>query len=340
MRAFVIDRFGGPEVLELRDVPRPAPTSGQVLVRVRAIGLNFADVAERLGVYPGIPKPPFIPGMEFSGVIEELGEGVVSHLVGDRVMGYSFIGSHAEYVAVSERQVAPMTEAMSFEEGAAFLVSNLTAYHALVTLANGQRSEKILIHAAAGSVGLACLQMARYLGMEIIATAGTDEKLQLTRQHGAQHTINYQKLAFDEEVRRITAGYGVDVVVDSIGGRVFTPGWNLLAPMGRYVLYGFADAIKPGKFSKLHGTMAYLSMPKIHPARLPSLNRSLIGFNLSKLVHRTEYLMRAGLEIRRFLEANILKPIVGRVFCFEELPEAHTFLQNRLSVGKIVITVD
>jgi NADPH:quinone reductase-like Zn-dependent oxidoreductase len=339
MRAAIVGRHGGPEVLRIQEVPRPVPGRGEVLVRIKAIGLNFADVVERLGVYPGIPKPPFIPGMEFSGIVEDVGNGVTQYRGGERVMGYCFVGSHAEYVAVPVQQTDVVPENMSFEEGAAFLVANLTAYHGLVTLARAQRREKVLVHAAAGSVGLAAIQLAKYLGLEVFAAASTEKKLAAAQGQGADHLINYVAKKFDEEVLRASDGYGLDIVFDSVGGRLFKPGWSILAPMGRYVLYGFADAFGVGKFNKLKAAGAYFSMPRIHPASLPSLNRALIGFNLSKLTQKVEYLRTAAKEIRRLHEEGILKPIVGKVFRFEEIRQAHEFLQSRKSIGKTVIVV-
>ena len=172
MKAAFVTKYGGPEVLEIRDTPIPKPDSHQILVKVRAIGLNFADVMGRFGVYPGTPQPPFILGLEFSGDVVEVGANVTSFKGGERVMGYSRHGSHAEYVCLNEKLATELLSAMSYEDGASFLVMYLTAYHGIVRLANIRKGEKLLVHAAAGGAGIATLQLGKHLGAEIFGTAG------------------------------------------------------------------------------------------------------------------------------------------------------------------------
>lgn len=220
MKAAVVTRFGAPSVLEIRDVPDPVPGENQVLVKVKCIGLNFAEVFARLGIYPGIPDPPFVPGIEFSGVVERTGTKVRGIRKGDRVAGFSRQGSYAELVCTDESHVVRLTAGMSFEIGASLPVAYLSAYHGLVTLANGQKDEKLLIHAAAGGVGIAAIQIARHLGMEIFGTVGSDEKAKVAARAGADHVINYRTEDFSERVRELTNGYGLDVVMDSVGGPV------------------------------------------------------------------------------------------------------------------------
>ena len=340
MKAAIVTKKGGPDVLSIRDVPMPVLSSMQVLIRIRAIGLNFADIMGRLGAYPDMPEPPYIPGMELSGTVEEVGAEVRSFKGGERVLAYSFTGSHAEFVAVREEHVTPLPDSMTFEEGAAFLVTSLTAYHGLVTLANARSGEKLLLHAAAGGVGILSLQLAKHLGMETFATAGTDEKLEVARQHGADHIINYRRDKFDSAVRTMTKEYGVDVVMDSVGGRVFKQGWNLLAPMGRYILYGFADAVSDNAFSILKAARSSLAMPVIFPLSLMSKNRGLLGFNLSTLTERIDYLQRCMGALSSLYNQGVLKPLIGRIFPFAEIRQAHAHLQQRKSIGKVVITLN
>jgi NADPH:quinone reductase-like Zn-dependent oxidoreductase len=251
MKAAVITKFGSPSVLKIQDWPEPAPQKGEVKIRVKAIGLNFADVMARLGLYPGIPKPPFIPGIEVSGIITKIGENVRKWRRGDRVIAFTQLGGYAEYTVVKQEQLFPLPKRMSFEEGATFSVAYLTAYHGLLTLGHVHKGDKLLIHAAAGGVGIAATQMAKHLGAEVFATASTSEKLEIARSHGATHLINYQQEDFEEVIRKKTNGYGIDVVLDSVGGTVFKKGWKILAPMGRYVLFGFSAITGKRTYSKI-----------------------------------------------------------------------------------------
>jgi NADPH:quinone reductase-like Zn-dependent oxidoreductase len=339
MKAAVVTKYGGPEVLAIQSVPAPSPATGEILVRVRAIGLNFADIFGRLGVYPNTPQPPFIPGLEFSGDVVAVAPDVVKFRGRERVMGYSRLGSHAEYVALNAHYATPVPETMTYEEGASFLATGTSAYHGLVRLANLRRDEKLLIHAAAGGVGLAVLQIARNIGAEIFATAGTAEKLELARQYGAHHVINYREQDFEEEIRKLTDGYGVDVVMDSVGGEVYKKGWQLLAPMGRYVLYGVSAVTGKGAMNRIKAAAAFSLMRPIFPPSLISANKGILGFNLGTLTRKESYFSEAAKEVIHYYESGVLKPVIGKIFPFEEIVEAHAYLQTRQSSGKVVVQV-
>lgn len=340
MKAAIVTRYGGPEVLEIREMPIPVPNSDQALVRVRAIGMNFADIFARSGVYPGTPKPPFVPGLEFSGVIEDVGAHVKRLKKGQRVMGYSRLGSHAEYLVTSQDNAVPMPRSMSYEEGASFVATSMTAYHGLVRLANLRKGERLLVHAAAGGVGLATIQLGRHLGAEIFATAGTDQKVALACAQGAHHGINYSRKDFAHEVRLLTGGEGVDVVMDSVGGTVFTRSWKLLAPMGRYVLLGVAAVTGKGGLNYVKAALVLASMVPIFPSMLISRNKAIMGFNLGTLKGKEAYFQEAAHEILRLHRLGVLKPLIGKVFPFERIAEAHRYLQMRQSVGKVVVRLD
>lgn len=340
MRAAVVTSYGGPEVLQVQQVPDPSPGAGQVCVRVRAIGLNFADMFGRLGVYPGTPKPPFVPGMEFSGDVIAVGDGVAAFTPGDRVMGFSKLGSHAEQVVLSQKKAIRFPESMSYEEAAAFLVTNLSAYHGLVRLANLRAGEKLLVHAAAGGVGLAAVQIGKHLGAELFGTAGTAEKAALAKRFGADHVFDYTKVDFEKRIRVLTRKYGVDVVMDSVGGEVFRKSWQLLAPMGRYVLYGVSAVTGKGAISRLKAAAVFSVMRPIFPPSLLSANKGIFGFNLGLLTDKDEYFRQAVTELLRWQARGVLKTLIGRVFSFDEIVEAHRFLQGRESVGKVVVRIE
>jgi NADPH:quinone reductase-like Zn-dependent oxidoreductase len=339
VKAAVVTAYGGPEVLHLQEMPDPRPGPGQIRVRVRAIGLNFADMFGRLGVYPGTPKPPFVPGMEFSGDVIDVGEGVTRFHPHDRVMGFSRLGSHAEQVVVNETKAICFPPAMTYEEAASFLVTNLSAYHGLVRLANLRRGEKLLIHAAAGGVGLATVQMAKHLGAEVFGTAGSKEKTALAKSFGADHVFDYTKVNFEPRIRVLTRSYGVDVVMDSVGGEVFKKSWQLLAPMGRYILYGVSAVTGKGAISRIRAAGVFSLMRPIFPPNLMSANKGIFGFNLGLLTDKDAYFLEAVTELLRWYEQGVMKTLIGKVFPFKDIVESHRFLQGRESVGKVVVTV-
>jgi synaptic vesicle membrane protein VAT-1 len=340
MKAVFVTRYGGPEVMEIRDAPAPRPGVGQILVRVRAIGLNFADIFGRLGVYPGTPKPPFIPGLEFSGDVAEVGRGVARFNVGERVMGYCRLGSHAEFVALSEEYATAIPASMSYQEAASFLATSLSAYHGIVRLANIRSDEKLLVHAGAGGVGIATIQLGVSLGAEVFATAGTDEKVNLVKSQGAHHVINYTSEDFAAEVGRISGGYGVDVVMDSVGGEVFKKSWQLLAQMGRYVLFGVSAVTGKGALNRLKAANAFSSMRPIFPPSLISANKGIFGFNLGTLTGKAAYFREAVNELLQWHERGVIRPLIGKIFPFEQIVDAHRYLQTRQSVGKVVVMME
>jgi NADPH:quinone reductase-like Zn-dependent oxidoreductase len=324
----------------LQDVPVPIPGEGEILVRVRAIGLNFADLFGRMGVYPGTPSPPFIPGLEFSGDVVGTGPGEAQFAGGERVMGYSRWGSHAEYVVLRGLHATEIPGSMSYTEGAAFLATGLTAYHGLIRLANLRSGEVLLIHAAAGGVGLAAVQLGKALGARIFATAGSDEKIALALHHGAHHGINYRTSDFASEVRRMAGPEGVDVIMDGVGGEVFAKSWPLLAPMGRYVLFGVSAVTGRGGLSRLRAAGVMARMLPIFPVRFVSANKALFGFNLATLRGKDQYLREAMMELLRWYSIGALKPVIGKIFPFDRIVDAHDYLQSRKSVGKVVVVLE
>lgn len=340
MKAVFVTRFGPPEVLQIREIPRPQPGKGEVLVRVKSIGLNFAEVFGRLGVYPGIPDPPFVPGIECSGLIESVGSGVRSVKRGDRVMVFTKQGSYAEFVCTPEEFVIKMPPRLSFDVAAALSVTYYSAYHGLITLANTRKGEKVLVHAGAGGVGTAAIQIAKHLGAEVFTTVGSDEKMETTRVQGADHVVNYRKSDFAEYVRMKTEGYGVDVILDSVGGSVFKKGWNLLAPMGRYVIFGFASVTGKTSINKVKAFGQAIRVPWIFPPSIVSRNVSLMGFNLYFLTHKVEYFRTMTDTILRWYSKKIIHPVLGRKFSFGEIVEAHAFLQSRKSIGKVLVDME
>jgi NADPH2:quinone reductase len=340
VKAATIQRFGPPEVLTIKEVPEPVPGDSEVLVHTKAIGLNFADVFARLGYYPAIPRPPFVPGIEVAGVVEEKGKAVRHLNVGDRVLAFTRQKGYAEYVAVPSGQAVRIPKKMGFQEAAAFGVTALTAYHGLVTLGGMKKGSHVLLHAAAGGVGTMSLQLCKHVGAAVHATVGSDQKVALVRSLGAATITNYTIDDFVEPVRRATEGRGVDIVFDSVGGRIIRKGWKLLAPMGRYVLYGFAAVTGEKGVAKIRAARESLAVPLIYPPSLVSKNVGLLGFNLYFLMEETLYLKETMKSLLKLYEQGVVRPIIGHIYPFHDIAEAHRFLQSRKSVGKVVVTTE
>ena len=337
MKAIWITRAGGPEVLEVRDGPDPVPRAGEVRVRVRAAGLNFADIMARLGLYPDAPKLPAVVGYEVAGVVDALGPGVTTPEVGTRVLGMTRFGGQAELVCVPAVQAVPMPEAMSFEEGAALPVNYLTAYHALFRVAAVRPREKVLVHMAAGGVGLAALQLCRTVeGVETFGTASAS-KHGAVREQGCQHPIDYRTQDYEAEVRRLTGGRGVDVVLDPLGGKDWRKGYRLLRPAGRLVAYGFANLASGEKRDYLRLAQEMVQVPIHTPLGLMNDNRAVAGVNIGHLWGEVEMLSEELSAIVALYQRGAIKPHVDVSFPFARAADAHRHIQSRRNVGKVVL---
>ena len=341
MRAVVVSKFGDPEVLEVMDVPAPRPGTGQVLVEVRAAGLNFADILARLGFYRGAPPRPFVPGIEVAGLVEALGEGVTGFTPGDRVLGFCAFGGYAEKVVLRAEALWKMPQDMGFPEAAALPVQYLTAWHGLFNLAHMEAGETLLVHAAAGGVGIACLQLARDLKAPLFATVGSREKLAaVAKERPDARVIFYREEDFASIVRRETGGIGVRVIMDSVGGRTFRRGWRVLAPGGRYVLFGAASAVSPGAVAKLGAAFRLLPMLSVSPLGMITSNRGLFGFNLFFLQDDPALLRSSFEKILSLRAQGVVAPRISLSLPFEKAAEAHRRVQERSTFGKVILTVN
>lgn len=334
-RAWFVDRYGGPERLTLRARPSPAPGPGQVLVRTAAIGLNFADLFVRAGAYPGTPRPPFVPGMEISGTVEALGEGVADLRPGQRVVAVPIFGGHAEKVLAPAARVFPLPDGVDLVEAAAVPVAFLTAWYACAR-AEVAAGDRVVVTAAAGGVGTALLQLLAARGARALALVGSDAKLPLCRELGASEAGLYDSAG---ELLAKTFGGRMDVAIDAVGGRLFRRLWRRLDSGGRYVLYGFAAASGERGLSRLKAARELVAMGLLSPFQLVQPCRTLIGFNLSLLPERTGELRRGAREILEAWKERRVRPILGPRFPFERLPDAHRALAGRGTTGKVIITV-
>ena len=333
-RAWFVERFGGPEHLRLADRPDPLPDAGQVAIRTTAIGINFADLFARAGVYPNTPRPPFVAGMELSGIVESVGPGVTDLAPGRLVVAVPVFGGYAERVVCPASQVFALPDGADLVEAAAMPVAFLTARYA-IDEARVRPGETVIVTAAAGGVGTALLQLLALRGAKTIALVGSEKKFALCRELGAAEVALYGAAGRIEEV----AGSRIDVVIDAIGGETFRALWRRLAPGGRYVLYGFAAAAGKRGVARLRAAHEFIAMGFLAPYVFVRSCRTLVGFNLSLLPNRLAELREAAKEIFREHQAAHLRPIVGERFEFERLPDAHRALASRKTQGKVVVTV-
>ena len=333
-RAWFVDRFGGPERLRLEEREDRAPGAGEVAIRTTAIGINFADLFARAGVYPNTPRPPFVPGMEISGVVESVGPGVEDLAPGMRAVAVPIFGGYAERVVCRASQAFALPDAADPVESAAMAVAFLTARHA-IDEARVRPGERVVVTAAAGGVGTALLQLLALRGATTIALVGSEKKFALCRELGAGEVALYGAAGRIEAI----ASSRIDVVIDAIGGETFRALWRRLARGGRYVLYGFAAAAGKRGVARLRAAREFVAMGLLAPYSFVQSCRSLVGFNLSLLPNRLAELRGAAEEIFRERQAGRVRPIVGPTFDFERLPDAHRALASRKTQGKVVVTV-
>jgi synaptic vesicle membrane protein VAT-1 len=337
MRAIWITKAGGPEVLEVRNTPDPSPGPGEVRIRVRAAGLNFAEVMARQGLYPDAPKPPCIVGYEVAGVVDALGPDVESPAVGRQVLALVRFGGHAELVCASTAQVVELPETLGFEEAAAIPVNYLTAYHMLFHVANVRAGQRVLVHMAAGGVGLAVLQLCRTVGGVVTFGTASAGKHDVLRAEGCAHPIDYRTEDYVARVLNLTGGDGVDVVLDPLGGRDWKRGMRLLRPVGHLIAYGFANISGGERRSVVRLARQVSGVPLLTPVGLMNRNRTISGVNLGHLWGRPD-LLREELEaIMALWRSGDIKPRIDGVYPFERAAEAHRRLSERRNVGKVVL---
>jgi len=319
MKAIVISRLGGPEALEIREVPDPVPGAGLELVRVQAGGLNFADFMTAQGGYPGTPEPPLVAGREFCGKRESDGQ---------RVMGYAQWAAFAERIAARPELLWPVPETWSAEEGAAFPVNYFTAYFAYwkAGLIGGPASgavPRVLIHAVAGGVGTAAVQIGRLLGVEMYGTSSSDEKLARVKALGLQHGINYKQSDYEDAIKDLTHGEGVDAVFEMLGGEHTNKSVRCLRDFGRVIVYGSAT----GQKSELDTRLLYAKGASVH------------GLWLTYLSAKQELMRDAWKQLSVWISQGHLHPVIGHVLPMERAAEAYRLLSEGKNFGKIVLQI-
>lgn len=337
MRQIYITGAGGPEKLELRESDDPTPAAGELRVRVAATGINFADILARQGLYPDAPKTPCVVGYEVSGTVDAVGEGVEQTWIGREVFGMTRFGGYSDVVCIPERQLFDKPSSLSHEQAAAIPVNYLTAWQLLVVMGALSADETVLIHNAGGGVGLAAIDIARHIGAHIYGTA-SQGKHDFLKQRGLHQAIDYRNEDWSEELDKLTAGRGVELITDPLGGNHWKKSFAALRSTGRLGMFGVSVASE----SKLPGPLRLIKiaagMPIFHPISLMNDNKSAFGVNMGHLWHETE---KIRLWMDRLLEgvaAGWIRPHVDRTFPLEQCGDAHTYIEERRNIGKVVMT--
>ena len=335
MRQIWITKAGPPEVLEVREAPDPDAGPGQVRIRVKAAGINFADLMARVGLYPDAPKLPCVVGYEVSGTIDQIGEGVSAFAAGDRVFAMPKFGGYTDTLVIRAEQVFKMPETMSFEEAAAFPVVYLTAYNMMLFTGTLRPRSSVLIHSAAGGVGLAAIELAKTRECTIFGTA-SPSKHAFLREQGCQHPIDSSG-DYVAAVRAVVGAAGVDLILDPVGGKSWGEGYDLLGPCGRLVAFGLSAASSGKKRNLLHAALQVLQVRRFNPMKLMDDNKTVSGTNMGHLFDRLDFLRSQFEALLELHAAGKVRPRVDRTFKFAEAAAAHHYIHDRKAIGKIVL---
>jgi NADPH:quinone reductase len=321
VKAIQFKEVGGPDVMQLVEIPKPELRPRMVRVRNHAVGINFADNFFRQGTYQIRPKLPDTPGMEAAGIIDEVAPDVQGFKPGMRVAGIG-LKSYAEYSLFYANQLIPLPDHVSFEEGAAFPIQTLTAWFMLHQSHQISAGQTVIVHSAAGGVGIVAMQLAKAVGAQVIGTVSSNAKFDIAKQYGADHVINYETHDFADEAMKITNGKGVDLVLDAVGKPTFEKALKCMAPFGHIILYGRAGG-PPDKFEtgKLFANAVKVS-----------------GFVLLTASSQHDLMKRGTEDCFRLMHEGKLKMLIGKTFPLAEAPAAHRFMESRQSVGKLVLT--
>jgi NADPH2:quinone reductase len=322
MKAIKISNFGDADVLKLTDAePKPLLGPGQVLVKIHAAGVNFVDIYHRRGIYPR--KLPFVPGLEASGVVEEVGDEVMDFRAGDRVAYTGHIGSYSEYAVIDVERLIKLPKALSFEQGAAFPLQGMTAHYLIHDFRKPKKGDTVLIHAAAGGVGLMLVQWAKHLGATVIGTVSKEEKGAVAGEAGVDHVILYTKQDFVSETKRLTGGRGADLILDGVAKTTFPGDLEAAAIRGHVVIFGAASG----------------PVDPIAPNSLMAKSITLSGGSLQNFIATREDLLRRSKDVLSGIKQGWLKLRIDHVIPLAEAEKAHRLLEGRQSMGKIVLKV-
>ncbi|APH05503.1 quinone oxidoreductase family protein [Bacillus weihaiensis] len=325
MKAIQFTEYGGPDVLKIVEIDKPSPRGYEVVIKIEAIGVNYADTARREGQYVVKTPLPYVPGSEVAGTVTEVGKDVKDFSIGDKVvtlLGSNRATGYAEYTIADARGLLLIPDGMNIHQAVALPLQGLSAYHILKTMGRLEEGETVLVHAAAGGVGTIAVQLAKLFGAKkVIATASTDEKLALAKELGADICINYTHDNWEQQVFEATNSKGVDVALEMAGGEIFRKTVECLAPFGRLVIYGVASG----------------EQARLYPSSLMADNKTVTGFFLPGIMKKQELYRKSLQDLLTFLNKGELKLMIGGIFSLEEASKVHELLQGRKTTGKLIL---
>lgn len=336
MRQIVMTKAGDVSVLKIQEVEELPPGRGEVKIEVRAAGINFADIMARKGIYPDAPKKPCVVGYEVSGLIESVGEGVDPALDGKAVIAGSQFGGYSEKLIAPVSFVIEKPESLSFEQAAAIPVNYLTSYQLLVVMGGLKKGEKLLIHNAGGGVGLAALEIAKHIGAVIFGTASL-WKHEFLKEKGLDYVLDYRTQDWLQEIKKLTSGKGVELIIDPIGGRNTWKSYRALSRTGRLGLFGLSTATQTRLGVKFSLVKTVLRMPRFHPVRLMNANKGIFGVNIGHMWRDEDKMLPWMTEIMKGVDEGWIRPHVDKTFPFAEVAEAHRYIEDRNNIGKVVL---
>lgn len=336
MKQIVITRNGGPNVLKLQEKPNPVPKDEELTIRVKAAGINFADILARKGLYPDAPPKPCVVGYEISGVVESVGANVENEMIGKSVLALTRFGGYSDVVSVPANQVFEKPANLSFEQAAGLTVNYLTAYQLLVVMGSLNKGESILIHNAGGGVGLAALEIAKKIGVVTYGTASAG-KHDFLKQKGLDYAIDYRTGDWTQVLNQLTDGKGVELIIDPLGGKNIKKSYKSLRRTGRLGLFGISTASKSPSGGKLQLIKVVLQTTKFSPIRLMNANKGIFGVNIGHLWHESPKVRGWLQAILEGVEQRWIQPHIDKIFSFEQAAEAHSYIEQRRNIGKVLL---
>ena len=336
MRAVVLTRYGGPEVLKISEVPTPEPRANEVRVRIHCFGINFAEILSRRGLYGWAPPLPYILGMEAYGEVDVVGSSVTTFRKGDRVIAGTQFGTYAEFICVPVERAFPAPRDFTPEESAAFAVNYLTAWIGLMEMARLRKTDTVLITSAAGGVGSAAVQIASRFGARVIGAAG-NRKGDAVRQLGAGAALDYSNPRWEVELRGLTAGRGADVILEMVGGAIYRAALRNVAPMGRVVMAGASDSF-PRSRNLFARIASVRNLPRTNIFDMLKRSYGVMSFHVGWLLDAGQ-VEKQWRDLVHFTEEHAIRPVVGATFDFEQIADAHRMLEEKRNVGKVVVKI-
>lgn len=341
MRKVVINKAGGYDRLNVQEFPDPHPSAGEVLIETKACGINFADCCVRMGLYKTAIDTigwPITPGFEVSGIVKEVGEGVAEFHIGQKVIAITLFNGYTTHLCVPKNQVFPLPDHLSFSEGAAIPTVFLTAYYAMVSLANAKKGDILLVHSAAGGVGSALVQLGKLMGCKVVGVVGSSHKVDYVRDLGCDVVIDKTMHNLWEEAKK-AAPEGYDAIFDANGAETLSDGYRHLSTGGRLIVYGFHTMFSKGKGKPnwLKMLWYYIKTPRFNPLTMTYDNKSIMAFNLSSLIPRKGLLDKDFQQLLVWFQQGKIKPPHVREYLFNQVSEAHAALESGETVGKLVL---